>query len=175
LNGPPEKQRTGIKVGEKKRHAKMTTIYVDADACPVKAEVVRVAERHQLHTIMVSDGGIRPDPSPLVDLIIVPSGPDAADDWIAEHVEAADICVTNDIPLAARCLEKDGFAIKPNGDPFTKQGIGMALANRELMQSLRETGAITGGPRPFNKSDRSAFLNRLEVMVQTAKRAASNT
>ena len=148
----------------------MTTIYVDADACPVKAEVVRVAERHGLRTVMVSDGGIRPDPNPLVELAIVPPGPDAADDWIAEHAEAGDICVTNDIPLAARCLQNGGFAIKPNGDPFTEQGIGMALANRELMQSLRETGAVTGGPRPFGKADRSAFLNRLETMVQAAKR-----
>ena len=153
----------------------MLHIFVDADACPMKAEVYRVAERCALSVTIVANQYLRVPDAPWIDLQVVGDHPDAADDWIAEHVEAADICVTNDIPLAARCLEKDGFAIKPNGDPFTKQGIGMALANRELMQSLRETGAITGGPRPFNKSDRSAFLNRLEVMVQTAKRAASNT
>ena len=148
----------------------MVTIFVDADACPVKDETVRVAARHGLKTIMVSDGGIRPNPSPLVEMIIVSQGADAADDWIAEHIGKADICVTNDIPLAARCLVAGALALKPNGEPFTHDGIGMALANRELMQTLRETGAITGGPRPFAATDRSNFLNRLEVAVQTAKR-----
>ena len=146
------------------------TIYVDADACPVKDEVERVAIRHQLPVIMVSDGGIRPRQNPLISLQIVPPGPDAADNWIAENIQAADICITNDIPLAARCLEVDALAIKPNGERFTQNAIGMALANRELMQTLRETGEITGGPRPFSKADRSEFLNGLEVAVQAAKR-----
>ncbi len=106
----------------------------------------------------------------MVELVIVAQGADAADDWIASHVQKADICITNDIPLAARCLERGALAIKPNGDPFTENGIGMALANRELMQSLRDQGEITGGPRPFNKSDRSEFLNRLETTIQAAKR-----
>ena len=148
----------------------MVEIYVDADACPVKDEVVRVATRHDLKTYMVSDGGIRPSQSALVELVIVDQGPDAADDWIADHIQITDICITNDIPLAARCLERGALAIKPNGEPFTDNGIGMALANRELMQGLRESGEITGGPRPFRKSDRSAFLNHLETTVQTAKR-----
>ncbi|TCS60551.1 YaiI/YqxD family protein [Varunaivibrio sulfuroxidans] len=148
----------------------MTEIYVDADACPVKDEVIRVAERHRLDVHMVSDGGIRPYPSPAVKLVIVTQGADAADDWIAEHIQGADICITNDIPLAARCLERGALAIKPNGETFTEDGIGMALANRALMQTLRETGAVTGGPRPFSKADRSAFLNRLEVVVQAAMR-----
>jgi hypothetical protein len=148
----------------------MVEIYIDADACPVKDETVRVATRHGLKILMVSDGGIRPHQSPLVELVIVAQGPDAADNWIAEHIRTADICVTNDIPLAARCLEQKAFAIKPNGELFSESGIGMALANRELMQSLRETGEITGGPRPFSKSDRSQFLNRLETTVQAAKR-----
>lgn len=148
----------------------MVDIYVDADACPVKDETLRVATRHGLKTYMVSDGGIRPDRNPLVELVIVTQGADAADDWIAEQIQKADICITNDIPLAARCLERGALAIKPNGEPFTENGIGMALANRELMKGLRESGEITGGPRPFNKSDRSAFLNRLETTVQTAKR-----
>ena len=148
------------------------TIYVDADACPVKDEVERVATRHQLPVIMVSDGGIRPRQNPLISLQIVPPGPDAADNWIADTIQAADICVTNDIPLAARCLEVNALAIKPNGERFTKNAIGMALANRELMQNLRETGEITGGPRPFSKADRSEFLNGLEVCVQAAKRQA---
>ncbi len=152
----------------------LPVLYIDADACPVKEEAERVATRHGLKTVLVSDGGIRPRRDPMVEVVVVPSGPDAADNWIAEHIGPADICVTNDIPLAARCLERDAFALKPNGDAFTPQSIGMALATRELMQGLRETGAITGGPRPFNKADRSAFLNRLEVTVQTAKRKAGS-
>ena len=153
----------------------MVEIYVDADACPVNDEVVRVATRHDLKTYMVSDGGIRPSQSALVELVIVDQGPDAADDWIADHIQKTDICITNDIPLAARCLERGALAIKPNGEPFTDNGIGMELANRELMQGLRESGEITGGPRPFSKSDRSAFLNHLETTVQTAKRQAGGT
>ena len=145
-------------------------IYIDADACPVKDETIRVADRYGLKTHLVSDGGIRPSRNPLVELVIVDRGPDAADDWIAEHIQGADICVTNDIPLAARCLERGALAIKPNGDAFTENAIGMALANRELMQTLRESGKITGGPRPFSKSDRSKFLNRLETTVRQARR-----
>jgi uncharacterized protein YaiI (UPF0178 family) len=148
----------------------MVEIYVDADACPVKDETVSVAARHNLKTIMVCDGGIRPYPSDMVELVIVAQGADAADDWIADNIKTADVCVTNDIPLAARCLEKGALAIKPNGEPFTESSIGMALANRELMQGLRETGQITGGPRPYSKSDRSSFLNTLETTVQKALR-----
>ena len=148
----------------------MVEIYVDADACPVKDETLRVAARHGLKTYLVSDGGIRPRQGPLVELVIVSQGADAADDWIADHIRKSDICITNDIPLAARCLERGALAIKPNGEPFTENGIGMALAKRELMQGLRESGEITGGPKPFGKSDRSEFLNRLETTVQAAKR-----
>jgi hypothetical protein len=148
-------------------------IYIDADACPVKDETIRVASRHSLKIWMVSDGGIRPDRNPLVQIVVVTQGADAADDWIADHIGAADICVTNDIPLAARCLENGAMALKPNGEAFTESGIGMALANRELMQSLRETGEITGGPRPFSKADRSDFLNKLETTVQAALRQTS--
>jgi uncharacterized protein YaiI (UPF0178 family) len=148
----------------------MVSIYVDADACPVKDETLGVAARHGVKTYLVSDGGIRPSQDPLVELVIVTQGADAADDWIATHIQKVDICITNDIPLAARCLERGALAIKPNGEPFTEDGIGMALANRELMRGLRESGKITGGPRPFSKSDRSAFLNRLEVTLQAAKR-----
>jgi len=148
----------------------MVEIYVDADACPVRHETVRVAARHGLKTYLVSDGGIRPSRDSRVELVFVSPGADAADDWIADHIQAADICVTNDTPLAARCLEKDALALKPNGEPFTRNAIGMALATRDLMQSLREAGEITGGPRPFSPSDRSKFLNRLETTVQAAKR-----
>ncbi|MBT3991608.1 MAG: YaiI/YqxD family protein [Rhodospirillaceae bacterium] len=148
----------------------MLEIYVDADACPVKDEVLKVATRHSLKVFMVSDGGIRPYPSPLVELVIIEQGADAADDWIAEHIGNGDITITSDIPLAARCLEKGAAALKPNGEAFTENSIGMALATRELMQGLRETGEITGGPRPFSKRDRSEFLNALEVTVQSAKK-----
>jgi uncharacterized protein len=148
----------------------MVDIYIDADACPVKDETLRVAARHGLKTYMVSDGGIRPSHSPLVELVIVTQGADAADNWIADHIQQADICVTNDIPLAARCLERGASALKPNGELFTENSIGMALANRELMQHLRESGEITGGPKPFTKSDSSEFLNRLETTVQASKR-----
>jgi len=161
----------------------MVEIYVDADACPVKDEVERVATRHQLKTYMVCDGGIRPSQNPLLHLVVRPSqnpllhlvvvtqGADAADDWIAEHIGDADICITNDIPLAGRCLKRGAFALKANGETYTDDSIGMALATREIMQGLRETGEITSGPRPFSKADRSKFLDRLEVTVQAAKRA----
>lgn len=148
----------------------MVEIYIDADACPVKDETLRVAARHGLKTYLVSDGGIRPSPDPMVETVFVTQGADAADDWIADRIGKADICLTNDIPLAARCLEREAMALKPNGELFTTDGIGMALANRDLMQTLRETGQITGGPRPFNKTDRSRFLDRLEATIQAAKR-----
>lgn len=149
----------------------MVEIYVDADACPVKDEVERVATRHQLKTYMVCDGGIRPSQNRLLHLVVVTQGADAADDWIAEHIGEADICITNDIPLAGRCLKQGAFALKANGETYTDDSIGMALATRKIMQGLRETGEITSGPRPFSKADRSKFLDRLEVTVQAAKRA----
>lgn len=149
----------------------MVEIYVDADACPVKDEVERVATRHGLKTYLVCDGGIRPPQNPLLQLVVVTQGADAADDWIADHIGKADICVTSDIPLAGRCLKQGAFALKPNGETYTDDSIGMALATREIMQGLRETGEITGGPRPFSKADRSKFLDRMEVAVQAAKRA----
>lgn len=146
-------------------------IFVDGDACPVKAETLRVAERHGLKTWMVTDGGVRPPQSPLVQLVIVAPGMDAADDWIAEHIAAGDIALTNDIPLAARCIEKGARVLRFNGEPFDAQSIGAALATRDLMTHLRDTGQIAGGgPRPFSKQDRSRFLNALETTVQAAKR-----
>ena len=148
----------------------MVEIYVDADACPVRDEVLRVASRHRLRTHMVSDGGIRPSTDPMVSTVFVTGGADAADDWIAERIGPRDVCVTADIPLASRCLEAGAQAIRPNGRPFDQASIGMALAQRELMSTLRETGAITGGPRPFSRADRSAFLNQLETSVRAALR-----
>lgn len=149
----------------------MAEIFIDADACPVRDETIQIAARHGLKSWMVSDGGIRPSASALVELVIVPQAPDAADDWIAEHIHNNDICVTNDIPLAARCLELGAMAIRPDGRKFTHDSIGMALAKRDLMQGLRDAGEITGGPRPFSKSDRSAFRDGLETTVQAALRA----
>ncbi|HJM93275.1 MAG: YaiI/YqxD family protein [Alphaproteobacteria bacterium] len=148
----------------------MPKIYVDADACPVRKEVIRVAERHGLVTHMVSDGGLRPDPSPLVRNVVVAQGPDAADDWIAENISPGDIAITNDIPLADRCLKQGAGAIRPNGKAFTQDSNGMAVATRNLMTDLREMGEITGGPAPFSKRDRSQFLQTLEVAVQISLR-----
>ena len=147
----------------------MVKIYVDDDAWQVKNEVERNETRHQLETYLVCDGGIRPPLNPLIQLVVVNQGADAADDWIANHIGRADICVTNDIPLAGRCLRKGAFAIKPNGSTFTKDNIGMALATREIMEGLRATGEITGGPPPFSKVDRSKFLDRMEIIVQEAR------
>ena len=148
----------------------MVKIYVDADACPVKNEIERVATRHNLETYLVCDGGIRPSLNPLIQLIVVNQGADAADDWIADHIGKSDICVTNDIPLAGRCLKKAAFAIKPNGKQNTNDNIGMALATRDIKERLRESGEMTGGPPPFSKADRSKFLDQMEMIVLKAKK-----
>lgn len=150
----------------------MTKIYVDADACPVKAEVERVATRHKLTVLMVTDGGLRPSQNILVQLVVVEPGLDAADNWIADNIQAEDLCVTNDIPLAARCLKKGAAALRPDGRPFTQDNIGSALATRDLMQNLREAGTVTGGPKPFSRADRSNFLNTMETMVRASFKKA---
>ncbi len=148
----------------------MPEIYIDADACPVKDETIRVGERHHLNVHMVCDGGVRPHPSPLVRVVVVAPGADAADDWIAAHVAHNDIVITNDIPLAERCIKNGAHVLCPNGRTLNESSIGMALATRNLMTDLREAGSITGGPRPFAKQDRSRFLNALEKTVHLAKR-----
>jgi uncharacterized protein YaiI (UPF0178 family) len=148
----------------------MTEIYVDADACPVKDEVLRVAGRHGVVVHIVSNGGLRPSRDPMVRVVVVAEGPDAADDWIAERVTPADICVTADIPLAARCLERGAKAIRPDGKPFTPESIGMAVAMRGLMQQLRESGDIKGSNPVFTREDRSRFLQSLETAVRAALR-----
>jgi uncharacterized protein YaiI (UPF0178 family) len=149
----------------------MHEIYIDADACPVKEETLRVAERHGLKSYMVSDGGVRPPRSPLVQLVVVAPGMDAADNWIAEHIGAGDIAVTSDIPLAARCIAKGARVLRFNGEPIDERSVGATLASRDLMTHLRDTGEIAGGgPRPFSKQDRSRFLNALETLVQAVKR-----
>ena len=140
-------------------------IYVDADACPVKDEAIRVAERHNIQVIMVADGGLRPSRHDLVRNHIVAQGADAADDWIAETITASDICVTSDIPLAKRCIEKGAIAIKPNGKRFDEANIGMALAMRDLKQHIRESQQTQTYNASFSKADRSAFLEALHRLL----------
>ncbi|KJS42002.1 MAG: hypothetical protein VR70_04460 [Rhodospirillaceae bacterium BRH_c57] len=149
----------------------MPEIYVDADACPVKDEVLRVAERHRLAVHVVSNSWHRGTDGPLVNRVVVPQGSDAADDWIAERIGPGDICITPDIPLAARCIEKGALVLGNTGKPFTPESIGMALAMRDLMTHLRETGEIKGYNPSFGKQDRSRFLQALEDAVQKAVRA----
>lgn len=145
-------------------------IYVDADACPVKDEVLRVAARHGLKVTMVANRGLRPSRDPMIAHVMVPQGADAADDWIVEHVAAGDIVVTTDIPLASRSLAKGAVVLGPSGRPFTPDSIGMALAMRELNQHLRETGESRGLNAGFTGKDRSAFLQALDEAVVRAKR-----
>ena len=145
-------------------------IYIDADACPVKDEAFKVAARHGLVIQYVSNGWMRLPEGELVRRVVVAEGPDAADNWIAETIEPGDIVVTQDIPLASRCLKKGARAIGNTGKPFTDASIGMALAMRELSQHLRETGESKGFNAAFTKQDRSRFLEALEQAVQAAKR-----
>jgi uncharacterized protein len=145
-------------------------ILVDADACPVKDEVLRVAERHGLKVILVANFGLRPSRDPMIETVVVAKGPDAADDWIAEAAEAGDIVVTADIPLASRALAKGATALGPTGRAFTETSIGMALAMRELNQHLRETGESRGLNAGFTPKDRRAFLQALDEAVARAKR-----
>ncbi len=145
------------------------SIYVDADACPVKEEILKVAYRHGTKVFLVSNQWMRIDAGPLVEKIVVPEGADAADDWIADKIGKNDIAITADIPLAKRCLEKDAVAIGPTGRLFSADNIGMALAMRELNAHLRETGESKGYNASFTKSDRSNFLQELEKQITTLK------
>ncbi len=148
----------------------MLHIFVDADACPVKPEVYRVATRCGLKVTLVANSWMQiPDGEGLA-LKVVGDGFDAADDWIADQVEAEDIVITADIPLASRCLKKDAHVIGPTGKPFTEDNIGDALATRELMAELRDAGEIGGGPPPFQKRDRSNFLQKLNEVIQFIRR-----
>lgn len=150
----------------------MTVIYVDADACPVKDEALKVAARHNLAVYYVSNSFMRLPEHPLVQRMVVTDGPDAADDWIAERIGTGDIAVTADIPLASRCLKAGAKVIGPTGRPFSDASIGMALAMRELQQHLRETGESKGYNAGFKREDRSRFLQALEEAVQQTKRGA---
>jgi len=145
-------------------------IYVDTDACPVKAEILRVAERHELTVHMVSNQWMRIGAYPRINRVVVPNEPDAADDWIADRIGAGDIAVTADILLAGRCLKSGADVIAPTGRPFDEENIGMALATRELMAHLRDTGDIKDNAPAFTRQDRSRFLDSLENMIQAIRR-----
>lgn len=144
-------------------------IYVDADACPVKDEILRVAGRHGVMVTMVANFGLRPSRDPMVRHIVVPQGADAADDWIAEAAGQGDIVVTSDIPLASRALAKGAHALGPTGRAFTTDSIGMALAMRDLNRHLRETGESRGLNAGFTPKDRSRFLHELDALLNRLK------
>ncbi|MEG3641400.1 YaiI/YqxD family protein [Magnetococcus sp. PR-3] len=146
------------------------TLYVDADACPVKDEIARVAQRHKITAIMVSNSWMRFPQSPYVEAQIVESGLDKADDWIAEQSGPTDVVITADIPLAERCLKKGAQVMGHNGKAFDEESIGMAMAMRDLNAQLRDMGEISGGNPSFQKKDRSRFLNTLENTIQGIKR-----
>lgn len=150
----------------------MTEIYVDADACPVKDEVLKVVARHSIRVHFVSNQWLRLPQSPLINIVVAPEGPDEADNWIAEHITDQDICITGDIPLADRCIKKGAGALNHNGKEFTIDNIGSTLATRDLMTHLRDSGTIEGGGgQAFSKNDRSRFSSELENLVRKKKRA----
>ena len=149
-------------------------IYVDADACPVKDEVLKVAERLGLHVTFVANGYLKPSRDPMIRNVVVPKSADAADDWIAENVKANDMVITADIPLAARAVGSGAHVLGPTGKPFTADNIGMAVAMRDFQRHLRETGESKGYNASFSKQDRSRFLGELDQMARHAIKAAEN-
>jgi hypothetical protein len=142
---------------------------VDADGCPVKEETYRVAKRYQLEVTLVSNAWMRVPSAPWLKQVVVPEGLDAADDWIVENVTANDVVISDDIPLASRSLKKGALVISPRGRVHTEDSIGDALASRDLMAQLRDLGTVTGGPAPFEKRDRSRFLERLDALIQSVR------
>jgi uncharacterized protein YaiI (UPF0178 family) len=148
-------------------------IYVDADACPVKDEIYRVAIRHGLPVSVVAGKFIRVPQDPLIERIAAGAGMDAADDWIAERAQPGDIVITSDIPLASRCIKAGAEVIAPNGKAFTESSIGMALAVRNLMTDLRSSGEVTGGPKSFDPRDRSTFLSTLDQTIRRIQRGTA--
>ena len=155
----------------------MTAIYVDADACPVREEIYRVASRLHVAVYVVSDGSrpIRAPGLPNVEMVLVSTGSEAADDWIAERINAADLCATADIPLAARCLARGARTLAFNGREWTEANIGAALAGRTLGQHLREIGVQSGGPSALTRRDRASFLDALDRLVHAARRATPSS
>ena len=153
----------------------MLNIYIDADSCPVKQEVYRVAARYRLNVILVSNSRMKLPDNVSARLVMVDGGLDAADNWIADQATNRDIVITADIPLAARCLKKEAKVLGPKGVSFTEESIGDALATRELMNRLRDLGEIGGGPAPFEKRDRSRFLHKLDEIIQAMQREQSKS
>jgi uncharacterized protein len=153
----------------------ISRIYVDADACPVKDEIYRVAVRHRIPVCVVAGQFIRVPQDPLIERVAAGNAMDAADDWIAERAGQGDIVVTADIPLASRRVKAGAEVISPNGKPFTEQSIGMALAVRNLMTDLRSSGEVTGGPKSFVPRDRSAFLSTLDQTIRRIQRRRAET
>jgi len=145
-------------------------LYIDADGCPVKDEVYRVARRYDLEVALVANSRMSVPADTSFEMIVVDGKFDAADDWIVEHAGEGDVVITADIPLASRCLKNGAMALRPNGREFTEENIGDALATRELMSTLRDLGEMTGGPAPFQDRDRSRFLHRLDEIVQSIRR-----
>jgi uncharacterized protein len=170
----PRRHRRRLSGGH--RGARLTAIYIDADACPVREEVYRVATRLGLAVFVVANGSrpIRPPGLPNVQMILVGDAADAADDWIAEHIAEGDVCITADIPLAARCLKRGAGAVAPHGKAWTLGNIGNALAGRELSRHLRELGVAKGGPPALTKEDRSRFLGALDAAVRQARQRLAN-
>jgi len=148
----------------------MLDLFIDADACPVKDEVYRVAKRYNLRVYVVANSWMRTPEKEWIELVVVENQFDAADDWIVENSADNDIVITTDIPLAARCLESGAAVLRPDGQPYTGDNIGQALATRELLSQLRDLGEIGGGPPPFQKKDRSNFLQRLDQTIQRIRR-----
>lgn len=148
----------------------MLHIYVDADACPVKSEVYRVADRYELEVSIVANSRMRVPNSPRIKLELVGDGFDEADDWIVDHVEIGDVVITADIPLAGRCISGGAEVLSPTGKRFTDDNIGQTLATRDLLAELRGAGEITGGPPPITQKDRSEFLQKLDVVIQSIRR-----
>jgi uncharacterized protein YaiI (UPF0178 family) len=151
--------------------ARPIEIYVDADACPVKAEIYRVAERHGLKVFVVSNSFIAVPREPWIERVLVSAGMDAADDWIAERAAPGSIVITTDVPLASRGVKAGAVVIAPTGKVFDEDSIGMAVATRNLLHGLRSAGEITGGPKPFSPRDRSQFLSALDQAIVRLKRA----
>ena len=145
-------------------------IYVDADACPVKEEVYRVARRYEAKVYVVANQGIFVPARPGIERVVVRGGLDVADDWIAERITADDLAITADIPLADRCLKRGAMVLGPRGVPFTDESIGAALATRDLLDTLRQGGMVGSGPPPFGPKDRSKFLNGLDQAIQAMRR-----
>jgi uncharacterized protein YaiI (UPF0178 family) len=150
----------------------MLHIYIDADGCPVKEEIYRVADRYKLKVTVVANKSLKTPLNPAVEMVVVPGNFDAADDWIVEQVEKNDLVITGDIPLADRCVKKGARVLGHKGHEYTPDNIGDALASRELLIHLRQTGESRGGPAPIEKKDRSLFLSKMDQVIQSLRQSA---